>query len=152
MERVGKESRIKRAVAVIECYEEIPCNPCVSSCPQKAITMEGGIHCIPHLDESKCIGCGICITRCSGQAIFVVENCGMVGRVSIPYEFLPLPEKGMGVLATDRNGDVVCDGRIVSVRSQKGFDHTNIVTLEVPREFLEQVRGFRYRQEDGYEG
>ena len=40
MEKEQLLDRIRKGpVAVIECYEEIPCDPCRTSCPKKAITL-----------------------------------------------------------------------------------------------------------------
>ena len=141
----------KKAIAVLECYEEIPCNPCMHSCPHDAIRIEGGIHHTPVLDETKCVGCGICITHCSGQAIFLEEIKGDSGYVSIPYEFIPLPAKGTKVNATGREGQYICEGEIIEVKSAKAFDHTSVVKIKVPQEYVSDVRGFRYMEEQ-YEG
>ena len=36
--------RLKQGpVAVIECFQQIPCNPCAEACPRGAITMPGSI-------------------------------------------------------------------------------------------------------------
>ena len=76
------EKKELRPIAVIECCEEIPCNPCMSACPHHAIVIEGGIHHIPQLKPELCVGCGICVARCSGQAIFVVGQEQEYGVVS----------------------------------------------------------------------
>ena len=61
-------------VAVIECFQGIPCNPCADACPRGAITMLGSISELPDFDEAKCNGCGICVTSCPGLAIFIVDS------------------------------------------------------------------------------
>jgi Fe-S-cluster-containing hydrogenase component 2 len=70
----SKERLDKGPVAIIECAQEIPCNPCVESCPFDAIVISGPITELPRLDASKCTGCGSCIAVCPGQAIFVVNS------------------------------------------------------------------------------
>lgn len=137
----------RRAVAVIECYEEIPCNPCVSACPQHAIRIEGGIHHVPYLDEEVCTGCGNCIARCSGQAIFVIERGEGYARVSFPYEMPGVPKKGQEVYGTDRYGAVVCTGRIIRIVSQEVYDRTMVLTIEIPEKYADMVRGFRFKEE-----
>jgi Fe-S-cluster-containing hydrogenase component 2 len=98
---------------------------------------------LPHLDEEKCIGCGLCIPACPGQAIFVVEETYSHAEalVSFPYEFLPLPEVGMEVDAVNREGKVVTRGRVIKVKSDKKYDRTVVVTIAVPKEWAEEVRG-----------
>ena len=136
-----------KAVAVLECFEQIPCNPCTRACPHGAISMEGGIHMLPVLDASKCIGCGICITHCSGQAIFVVDAENETGHVMMPYEMLPMPVKDQIVDATDREGAYVCEAIVTDVREAASFDHTAIVKLEIPAKYIDDVRSFRFRSE-----
>ena len=114
--------------AVIECTEEIPCNPCCTACPQGAITMAEGL----------------CIPCCPGQAIFVIDDTysGSEGLLSLPYEFTPLPIVGQSVILTDRRGRPVGEGTIHRVLWPPVFDQTAVVTLRVPLALLDTVRGF----------
>ncbi|MET1160334.1 MAG: 4Fe-4S binding protein [Thermoprotei archaeon] len=127
----------KGPVAIIECPEEIPCNICVPACPFKAISMET-VYAIPKIDFDKCIGCGVCVPQCPGLAIFVVDlSKPDKALVTLPYEFLPKPEKGMVVKLLDRTGKVVGEGRIVKAWQ---YDKTWAVTVEVPRDKWWEVR------------
>jgi len=129
------------AVACIECFQQIPCNPCEEACPRGAITVGREITSLPTLDEEKCNGCGICMTRCPGLAIFVVDaSCGERAQVSFPYEYVPLPAVGQTVRCTDRRGQYVTDGVVRQVRTAKAFDHTAVVTVEIPKEYVMEVR------------
>ena len=139
---MGKAVKRGTPRAVIECFEEIPCNPCETCCPHHAITLHGEIWHIPELIPERCVGCGICVAHCSGQAIFVVDDGypdGM-GRVSMPFEFLPLPQKGEVIRAADRNGAYVCPGTVTKVMTSAAFDHTAVVTIEIPAEYVDTVR------------
>ena len=82
---------------MIECVQNIPCNPCQDACPKHCIKIGSHITALPAVDqEVECIGCGLCVSSCSGQAIFLVqEECDEpgYGTVTLPYEFLPLPKK-----------------------------------------------------------
>ena len=82
---------------------------------------------------------------CSGQAIFLVnEDCGDgSAEITLPYEFLPLPKKGDKGVALNRKGDKVCAAEVVNVRSAKAFDHTNLLTMKVPKEYAMKARFFR---------
>jgi len=140
-------------VAVVECLERIPCNPCVEACPQGAITMPGDINELPVLDPDTCTGCGLCVSGCPGLAIFIVDTTFAPGEalVSLPYEFLPLPEKGdpstgsgqAVVTALDRDGQPVGEARVVRARKTKKMDRTAVVSLAVPAELAMTVRGFK---------
>ncbi len=68
------EQRIKRgSVAIIECFQDIPCNPCEMKCPRNAIKVGIPITNLPELDEEKCSGCGLCVPWCPGLAIFILN-------------------------------------------------------------------------------
>ena len=133
-------------VAVIECFEEIPCNPCETCCPKNAISFKESITSIPELDFNKCIGCGICITKCPGMAIFVLDGTfsESEGLVHITYEFLPMPEKDQVVKITGKTGQFLCNGKIHEVKTSKSFDCTAVVTLSVSKDYLLEARGFEF--------
>lgn len=59
-----------KGVAIIECPQEIPCNPCVAACKTGAIT-KASLNACPRIDPEKCVGCKLCVAACSGQAIFL---------------------------------------------------------------------------------
>lgn len=131
---------------IIECFENIPCNPCQTSCPSGAITVPGNINSLPLIDYSKCTGCGICAMKCPGLAIFMVQENHQPGRdlIVLPYEFLPLPEKGQKVIALDREGREVGQAEIVKV--VKSSNKTHLVHLSVPAGLAQVVRSFRIPQ------
>lgn len=140
----SEERMSKGPIAVIECSQNIPCNPCETACRFGAITVGDPITNLPVIDESKCVGCGICITKCPGLAIFVVDKSsdGMA-TVSFPFEYLPLPEKGDSVNAVDRAGAFVCKATVLRVNNAEANDCTPIVTIEIPKEFADEVRSIR---------
>jgi len=132
-------------VAVIECMQEIPCNPCEVACPYGAITVGDPITNVPVLDEEKCTGCGVCLPACPGLAIFLINltHSDTKALVAFPYELLPLPEKGRWVEAVNREGRVVTRGRVVLVPNPPSYDRTPIVYIAVPKEFAHEVRGIK---------
>lgn len=140
-----EEQYSKGPVAVVECVQEIPCNPCESSCPKGAIQIGKPIINLPNVNFEKCVGCGQCIARCPGMAIFVIDKSysDVNAKVSFPYEYYPLPEINSRVKAVDRKGDVVCEGKTVKVLSPKSFDHTCVVTIEIPKQFVDEVRSIK---------
>jgi Fe-S-cluster-containing hydrogenase component 2 len=141
---------------IIECFERIPCNPCVDGCPQGAIKIEGNINNLPEVDYEKCTGCGICVSSCPGLAIFVVdrnyskrksdtEQQERTGLVMLPYEFLPLPERGEIVDGLSREGKKLCDATVVRVLNSKKQDRTSIISVVVPEELIMEIRNIRSR-------
>ena len=135
----------KGPVAVIECVQHIPCNPGEAACPFGAITVGDSITNLPVLDVEKCTGCGTCVAACPGLAIFTVDMnySETEAGVEFPYEYLPLPEKGMVVDAVNRCGEVVCKGTVVRVRSAANFVNTRVVKLAVPKQFANEVRSMK---------
>lgn len=141
----AKERLAKGPVAVIECVQHIPCNPCKDACPRGAITIEGSINNTPVIDFDICNGCGICVACCPGLAIFLIDESrgGDTARVGLPYEFLPLPEKGEQVSLLNRAGEICGEGTVANVRNTKAMDRTPIVFIDMDRSLAMDVRFFR---------
>ncbi|MCX8014660.1 MAG: 4Fe-4S binding protein, partial [candidate division WOR-3 bacterium] len=138
----SKDRFDKGPVVVVECIEKIPCNPCADACPKKAITIEKSIIEIPSVDFDTCNGCGLCIARCPGLAIFVINKNynEKEASISLPYEFLPRPQKGETVLALDRQGKVVSNARVEKVLDTKIIDRWAVITIAVPKKYYNTVR------------
>jgi len=144
----------KGPVVVVECVQEIPCNPCVDACARKAIRIEGNITNIPQVDFDACNGCTLCVARCPGLAIFVVNRNfnAREATVSLPYELLPRPQKGEIVQALDRAGKPCCKARVERVLDSKALDHCAVITIAVPRRFCNVARGIRLMKNAGDAG
>jgi Fe-S-cluster-containing hydrogenase component 2 len=144
----SKERLSKGPVVVIECPEEIPCNPCETVCPKNVIAVGNPITNIPVFNEENCDGCGQCIPICPGLAIFLINNTYSADRatIGVPYEMMPLPSKGEIVDALDRNGNIVCDGEIIRIQNPKNFNRTAIVTFAIPKKYSEVIRNFKLKK------
>ena len=131
---------------VMECTQNIPCNPCQDACPKGCISIGENITSLPIVvEDAQCINCGMCVASCSGQAIFLVdEDCGDgTATVTLPYEFLPFPEIGAKGCALGRDGQKICEAEIVSVKKGKAYDKTALLTMRVPKEFAMKARSFK---------
>lgn len=139
------ERYAKGPVAVIECVQEIPCNPCEAACKFGAIKVGDPITNLPTCAHDKCTGCGICVSKCPGLAIFIVNKAfsETTATVGFPYEYMPTPTVGMEVKAVNRKGEVVCDAKVVKVVNPESFDHTPVVTIEIPKEYADDVRSIK---------
>ncbi len=140
------EERIRKGpVAVIECAEEIPCNPCELACPFNAIKIGYPITNIPVLQENKCIGCAECVSICPGLAIVILNwNYNeKEASLTIPYELFPLPQKGEIVKCLDREGKYVCDGKVLRVSPPERRGGTSLVTFSFPKKFYDEVRNIK---------
>ena len=130
---------------VVECTQNIPCNPCQDVCPKRCITVGDRITNLPVVHpEVECINCGLCVSACPGPAIFLVNEDlePGYGAVSLPYEFRPLPAKGEKGTALDRSGKPVCPAEIVDVKITAPYDRTPILTMKVPANMTGKARFF----------
>lgn len=132
-------------VVVIECVQKIPCNPCVESCPQEAITIQPTVNDMPRVDFEKCTGCASCIAHCPGLAIFVVNRAFDKKRslISMPYEFIPLPSIGETVDVFDRSGQRCGEGEIIRIRNAPSQDRTPVVSVAVEQSLAMTARHFK---------
>jgi len=135
------------ACVVIECVQDIPCNPCETVCPQGAIIVGNPITNLPVFNENACTGCGLCISICPGQAIFLVDRTysETEALVAFPFEYLPLPEKGETVNAVNRAGKVITQGKVVRIFNPKKNDRTPVVYIAVEKRFADEVRSIQHR-------
>lgn len=131
---------------VMECTQNIPCNPCQDACPKGCISIGDNITSLPIVvEDAACVNCGMCVASCSGQAIFLVdEDCGDgTATVTLPYEFLPLPESGTKGIALGRDGKKVCEAEVVGTKSIAAYDKTNLLTIRIPKEYSMKARFFK---------
>jgi Fe-S-cluster-containing hydrogenase component 2 len=137
--QIPSEKQLQKGVAILECVQEIPCNPCVESCPVHAISMKD-INAPPVNDFDKCIGCTKCVGICPGLAIFVIKVTGKKAWVTLPYEFIPTPRIGDKVKAVDRTGAVRCDALVKKVIKQ---GKTMVITIEIDSNLAMDIRNIR---------
>jgi len=137
-------------VAIFECIQRIPCNPCADACPRGAITVKEINDC-PMVDLERCNGCGLCMTHCPGLSIFVIDSTygKDTALIKIPYEFSPLPQTNEWVDALDRQGVCVGNGQVVRV--QQSPNKTSIIWLAIPQNLTMDVRNLRLRKENHHE-
>lgn len=141
----SEERFLKGPVAVIECVQEIPCNPCEAACKFGAIEIGEPITNLPTLVESKCTGCSVCVAKCPGLAIFVINTVYTenTATVAFPYEYFPIPIVGQDVRAVNRKGEILCEATVIKVMNPPAFDHTPVVTIEIPKEYANEVRSIQ---------
>lgn len=136
----------KGPVAVIECFQKIPCNPCYTSCKFNAISEMKDINDIPILNYDLCTGCGACISKCPGLSIIIIDGSSNEEEVlfKIPYEFYPLPKVGDIVKGLDRSGKYICDALVKKVVNKKYLDSTSIIYLLVNKKYMYEFRNIKF--------
>jgi Fe-S-cluster-containing hydrogenase component 2 len=140
------EARLaKGPVAVVECIQEIPCNPCEAACNFGAIKIGDPITQLPIVDEDACTGCGLCVAQCPGLAIFIVDETysDTEATISFPYEYYPTPKEGDTRIGVKRNGQEIGDVKVVKVMNPASFKNTPVVTIAVPKEYANEVRSIK---------
>lgn len=152
-ETIDTSNKKKGPYAVIECDQEIPCDPCEAACQFGAIKVGDPITNLPEFDIEKCTGCGLCLPACPGLAIFLIdENYSETkSTVAFPYEYQNLPQEGETVNAVNREGDYICKAKVVKVQNNKKFDRTPIVTIAVPDKYINDARNIEVSAQKGGE-
>ena len=137
MTRFPEKEYLIKPLAITECYEAIPCDPCSTSCPFDAIYIGEDINTPPIVDFEKCTGCGICVYNCPGLAIFIVQELDEKhARFKIPYELRPLPIKGETWSGVNRTGEIITEVLIEKVSLTDRQDKTALIQVLVPVEFI----------------
>lgn len=133
---------------VIECTQNIPCNPCQDSCPNGCIVVKDIISLPELVDSEECTACGMCIASCPGQAVFLINNEAESGYsyITVPYEFSPIPNVGSLGFALDRSGEKICKAEVVEVKSFTALDKTNLLTMKVPIKYEKKARAFKEKK------
>lgn len=131
-----EESVLIKPKAIIECYQEIPCNPCSTCCPFDAITIGEDINQRPVVNAEKCTGCAICVYHCPGLAIVVSAIKEGNAIFKIPYEFIPIPEKDEIWHALDRAGNIISECKILNVQNSPKQEKTKVITVELEKKHL----------------
>jgi Na+-translocating ferredoxin:NAD+ oxidoreductase RNF subunit RnfB len=142
-----EKSALIRPKAILECYEDIPCNPCSTSCPFDAIDIGPNINKQPKLNVDLCTGCGVCVPSCPGLAIVIAQVKEDLVIFKIPYEFLPKPVKNEIWHGVNRSGEIICEAKIENTVMNKTTDHTAVVTVSVPVQFLYDFVTIRAKHE-----
>lgn len=136
---------------VIHCYEEIPCNPCVTVCPKKSIKLSGPtLMSTPYFD-GECIGCFRCLVICPGLAITIVDRRKDEENptVWIPVELVKGIKRGMKVYATDEDSNICGEFEVLEVRNFKA-EKTLAVALKVPKDFADKITSLRVVDDNKY--
>lgn len=137
---------------ILHCVQEIPCDPCASSCPQGGIRIDpDDIRKLPRFLEDElekpCVGCEKCITICPGQAITLLDD-----RKDPEHPFVIVPfemdratlSEGATVGVVDVDGHLLGEAEIVRIRGGAVADRTLSVKLRASRQIAAKIAGIRW--------
>lgn len=138
---------------VFHCFQEVPCNPCTSVCPENIIkTDQDEITGLPYCsDADACQGCMACAAICPGLAITMVDYRKDPEHpvVTLPYEiWRDRVEKGQTIEVTDDGGAVLAAVPVKRVvANRKKYPGTLLVQVRVPVAIATRVIGIRIQAE-----
>lgn len=132
---------------VLHCFQEIPCNPCMTSCPKNLIGTKGHpVLGIPEYSGEGCTGCGKCVAVCPGLAVTLVDSRKRPERpiVTIPFELGSwLLPTGRELDLTDWQGEPLGRGILVDARNAPGDGRTVLLRVETDARIAARVAGVR---------
>jgi len=134
---------------VIRCFQEIPCDPCIGSCPKGAIRIrDGTLTGLPSFEGERCLGCARCVLACPGLAIMLVNEGYREDKrtalLTLPFELAEERiEVGGEVATVGMEGQRIGTGRVVALRKGKHQDRRLLLLLQVPFEHRLSVAGIR---------
>lgn len=137
---------------IFHCFQEVPCNPCTSACPEKAIaTEQDAITGLPYLiDPTRCKGCMACVAICPGLAVTLVDYRKDPEHplVTLPYEiWRERVEKGRMVAVTDVEGAIVGHYPVQRIMARpKKFPGTLLVQVKVDKRLAKRAIGIRVQE------
>jgi sarcosine oxidase, subunit alpha len=131
---------------VFHCFQEVPCNPCTSVCPQHAIRTENDtLTGLPYFTDSEpCTGCASCVAVCPGLSVTLVDYRKDPEHplVILPYEaWREKVEVGLKVPVTDVEGAILGYYPVEKVKTRKKYPGTLMVHIRVDRKVAKAAVG-----------
>ena len=145
--RRDKPKEEEGVMPIFHCHQEVPCNPCISVCPEGAIKTErDDIRGLPYMvDVSLCKGCMNCAFVCPGLAVTIVDyrKDPEHPTVTLPYEiWREKVEVGEKVPVTDVDGAIIGYHVVEKViANQKKYPGTLLVQVKVDRKVAKEAVG-----------
>jgi len=134
---------------VIHCVEEIPCNPCISVCPNNAIQLVKNKNNITDVPEfhGECSGCTLCVAVCPGLAITLARKLdNKFAEIVLPHEFVPEFKVGDQISLTDMEGNFLEKGEVTKIRQNKKYK-TWLINVKASLQNAADIAGIRIQHE-----
>jgi sarcosine oxidase subunit alpha len=147
-----KPEQEEGVMPVFHCFQEVPCNPCTSVCPEGAIKTERDeITGLPYIvDVNLCKGCMSCVFVCPGLAVSLVDYRKDKEHplITLPYEvWREKVETGQKVPVTDEDGGILGYYPVEKVvTSKKKYPGTLLVQVRVEKDVAKRASGIRVQE------
>jgi Fe-S-cluster-containing hydrogenase component 2/bacterioferritin-associated ferredoxin len=146
----SQQSTVNSIYPIIHCVQEIPCNPCTTSCPTNSIKIKGdSIMGLPVYDGA-CAGCGKCLYICPGLAISLIDfrEDKDFPTVALPYEvFNKAVKEGDELEVMDIEANSLGMFKVTGVVSNKQYK-TQQVKFKMPKELAQRAISFKIQMND----
>jgi glycine/D-amino acid oxidase-like deaminating enzyme/Pyruvate/2-oxoacid:ferredoxin oxidoreductase delta subunit/bacterioferritin-associated ferredoxin len=135
-QKIGSENFTgNETLAIINCDEDIPCNPCAISCKFDSIKINKNITQQPTINYELCKGCGLCLPKCPGRAIRMLQYnfTDTESLLTIPFEFEPYPKQNQKVSIVNYDGNFLANGTIQKTKPPKSKTDCGTISIIIPK-------------------
>jgi Fe-S-cluster-containing hydrogenase component 2 len=135
---VPRQEHQTRAVASIECIEEIECRLCEASCPENAISISRSQG--TFLNELACTGCAKCITACPAQIPVLIHEKEHQSSVQVTLAHpagVSFKDRDLAQVV-NRQGAQLGAAKVIQSSREEGW-----LKLEMPAHLAWEARGVR---------
>ncbi len=136
---------------VFHCCQEIPCDPCTSICPEKAIVVGPDIRGRPVFTGDTCKGCAQCVAICPGLAVTLVdyrrdpENPIVTLAHEFPKDWI---KEGDRISVLDIEGKSLGRVEVLKVSAAKKLNRTLLIRARAPRAIAKRIAGIQVQEPD----
>ena len=136
-------------IPVFHCCQEIPCDPCTSICPEKAIVVGPDIRGRPRFTGETCKGCAQCVAICPGLAVTLVDyrRDPDFPIVTLAHEFpRDWIKEGDRISVLDLEGNSLGRVEVLKVSAAKKLNRTLLIRTRAPRAIAKRIAGIQVQE------
>ncbi|MBU4486321.1 MAG: FAD-dependent oxidoreductase [Candidatus Delongbacteria bacterium] len=131
---------------IFQCFQEIPCDPCVTVCPKGCISLKGkfgNILDIPEYTVDECSNCGLCVAVCPGLAVSLARKIDEeTAEVILPHEYILNFITGDKIDITDIDGEILEKAEVIHTKFNKKYK-THLITVKMSLKNAHKAIGIR---------
>ncbi len=155
---VPQKLHFTQPIASIECFEEIPCHLCETTCPTSAIKTGKIPRKTTVLTETQCTGCGLCLAACPSRSISLIQEQKdqSFSKITLAWSG-PKPWKiGEFGMLLNRRGETLSSGRIIDILNPSALnlkkkikndlqkdEKVQLLKIQIPSHLLWEARAIK---------